>query len=101
MIEVTATVRSEIAPTGTLRVGLNMSNFLLTRTDASSGQPAGVAHDLACELARRVKSDKNQPRQIGRAAATMGVAGISVIELQHSGLPSCPGRSMPDKAAQS
>ena len=54
MIEVTATVRSEIAPTGTLRVGLNMSNFLLTRTDASSGQPAGLAHDLACELARQL-----------------------------------------------
>lgn len=54
MIEVTATFSSEIAPTGTLRIGLNMSNFLLTRTDASSGQPAGVAHDLARELARRV-----------------------------------------------
>ena len=28
-----AAVRSEIAPTGTLRVGLNMSNFLLTRKE--------------------------------------------------------------------
>jgi polar amino acid transport system substrate-binding protein len=52
--EVTATLRSEIAPTGTLRVGLNMSNFLLTRTDAATGKPAGVAHDLALELARRL-----------------------------------------------
>lgn len=54
MTEVTATLRSEIAPTGTLRVGLNMSNFLLTRTDAATGKPAGVAHDLALELARRL-----------------------------------------------
>lgn len=54
MTEVTAALRSEFAPTGKLRVGLNMSNFLLTRTDAASGQPRGVAHDLAQELARRL-----------------------------------------------
>lgn len=54
MIKVTSALRSEIAPTGTLRVGLNMSNFLLTRTDAETGKPAGVAHDLALELARRL-----------------------------------------------
>jgi polar amino acid transport system substrate-binding protein len=52
MTEVTAALRSEFAPTGTLRVGLNMSNFLLTRTDA--GKPAGVAHDLGLELGRRL-----------------------------------------------
>ena len=54
MTEVTATLRSEFAPTGTLRVGLNMSNFLLTRTDAATGKPLGVAHDLGQELARRL-----------------------------------------------
>lgn len=54
MTEVTAALRSEFAPTGTLRVGLNMSNFLLTRTDAASGKPLGVAHDLGTELARRL-----------------------------------------------
>ncbi len=54
MTEVTAALRSEFAPTGKLRVGLNMSNFLLTRTDATTGQPRGVAHDLAQELGRRL-----------------------------------------------
>lgn len=54
MTEVTVTLRSEFAPTGTLRVGLNMSNFLLTRTDAATGKPLGVAHDLGQELARRL-----------------------------------------------
>jgi polar amino acid transport system substrate-binding protein len=54
MTEVTAALRSEFAPTGKLRIGLNMSNFLLTRTDAATGQPRGVAHDLAQELARRL-----------------------------------------------
>lgn len=54
MAEATAALRTEIAPTGTLRIGLNMSNFLLTRMDAATGKPAGVAHDLAVELARRL-----------------------------------------------
>lgn len=54
MTEVTAALRAEFAPTGTLRVGLNMSNFLLTRTDAATGKPLGVAHDLGQELARRL-----------------------------------------------
>ena len=54
MTEVTAALRSEFAPTGTLRVGLNMSKFLLTRTDAATGKPLGVAHDLGQELARRL-----------------------------------------------
>ncbi len=54
MTEVTAALRSEFAPTGTLRIGLNMSNFLLTRTDAATGKPLGVAHDLGHELGRRL-----------------------------------------------
>ena len=55
MNEITAALHSEFAPTGTLRIGLNMSNFLLTRIDAASGEPAGVAHDLGRELARRLQ----------------------------------------------
>jgi polar amino acid transport system substrate-binding protein len=51
---ISSALRSEIAPTGTLRVGLNMSNFLLTRTDEGTQQPAGVAVDLGRELARRL-----------------------------------------------
>jgi len=46
--------RSELAPTGTLRVGLNMSNFLLTATDEATGRPRGVAADLGHELGRRL-----------------------------------------------
>lgn len=57
--------RAELAPTGTLRVGLNLSNFLLTRTDKASGEIHGVAPDLAAELARRLGvplSKKGYPR---------------------------------------
>ena len=46
-------VRAALAPTGTLRVGVNLSNFLLTARDAQ-GNISGVAVDMGRELARRL-----------------------------------------------
>ncbi len=46
-------VRSEFVPTGTLRVGVNMGNFLLTRREPS-GESAGIVFDLGRELASRL-----------------------------------------------
>jgi polar amino acid transport system substrate-binding protein len=54
MTYVLPAVLSDLAPTGKLRVGLNMSNFLLTRTDSATGKPAGVAADLGNELGKRL-----------------------------------------------
>src|SRR5687768_17298860 len=54
MPEPSSAARSELAPNGKLRVGLNMSNFLLTRTDTATGKPAGLAADLGHELGRRL-----------------------------------------------
>jgi len=54
MADVSPAVRSELAPTGKLRVGLNMSNFLLTATDAATGKPRGIAADLGHELGKRL-----------------------------------------------
>ena len=54
MTEPSSAARSELAPTGTLRVGINLSNFLLTRTDPNTGQYGGVAVDLGRELGRRL-----------------------------------------------
>jgi len=54
MADVSPAVRSELAPTGKLRVGLNMSNFLLTATDAATGKPKGLAADMGMELGRRL-----------------------------------------------
>ena len=54
MTQAAPTVRTELAPTGKLRVGLNMSNFLLTATEAATGKPKGVAADLGQELGRRL-----------------------------------------------
>ena len=54
MADSTSVARSELAPTGTLRVALNMSNFLLTATDPVSGEPGGIAADLGRELGQRL-----------------------------------------------
>ena len=48
-------VRAEIAPTRVLRAGLNFSNFLLTGRDAATGNPKGIAVDLAREIGRRLQ----------------------------------------------
>jgi polar amino acid transport system substrate-binding protein len=53
MSEPSTAAKSQLAPTGTLRVGINLSNFLLTRTEPN-GEHAGVAVDLGRELARRL-----------------------------------------------
>lgn len=50
--EISPTVRSELAPTGKLRVGINYGNTLLVTTMAP--EPRGVAPDLGRELGRRL-----------------------------------------------
>jgi polar amino acid transport system substrate-binding protein len=47
-------ILAELAPTGTLRAGINLSNFLLVTGRAPSGDPIGVAPDMAAEIARRL-----------------------------------------------
>lgn len=43
--------RAQLAPTGVLRAGINLSNFLLVTGRSESGDPAGVAPDMAREIA--------------------------------------------------
>jgi len=45
---------AELAPNGVLRAGINMSNFLLVTGKTASGDPQGVAPDMAAEIARRL-----------------------------------------------
>jgi polar amino acid transport system substrate-binding protein len=47
-------IAAELAPTGVLRAGINMSNFLLVTGKSPSGDPQGVAPDMAAEIARRL-----------------------------------------------
>jgi len=68
-------VVSELAPTGVLRAGINMSNTLLVTGATPTGDPQGVAPDMAAEIARRlgvpvayVKFDR--PSKLADAAGT-------------------------------
>lgn len=48
---VTPALRAELAPTGTLRVGLNLANFLLVESAATDGDAVGIAPDLGRDIA--------------------------------------------------
>lgn len=45
---------SELAPTGVLRAGINMANFLLVTGKSAAGDPEGVAPDMARAIADRL-----------------------------------------------
>jgi polar amino acid transport system substrate-binding protein len=47
-------VLAELAPTGVLRAGTNLGNFLLVTGSSPSGDPEGVSPDMAREIARRL-----------------------------------------------
>ena len=47
-------VRAELAPTGVLRAGINLSNFLLVTGESPAGEPEGVSPDLARAVADRL-----------------------------------------------
>src|SRR5580700_2452915 len=50
----TQEVVSELAPTGVLRAAINMGNALLVTGRTQSGDPEGVAPDMAGEIAARL-----------------------------------------------
>ena len=47
-------IAEQLAPTGVLRAGINMSNFLLVTGRTGSGDPDGVSPDMARALAERL-----------------------------------------------
>ncbi len=49
-----ATLLAQLAPTGVLRAGINMSNFLLVNGRTPDGGPAGVSPSLATAIAERL-----------------------------------------------
>jgi polar amino acid transport system substrate-binding protein len=54
MTAVSAAVRADLAPTGTLRVGINHGNLVLAQKNPTTGEVKGVAVDMAGELGRRL-----------------------------------------------
>lgn len=47
-------IRNELAPTGTLRVGINLGNFLLVTGRTADDEPEGVSPDLGRAIAERL-----------------------------------------------
>ena len=54
MPSISPEIIAELAPTGALRAGINLSNFLLVTGKSAAGDPVGVAPDMAAELAKRL-----------------------------------------------
>jgi polar amino acid transport system substrate-binding protein len=47
-------VKAQLAPTGVLRAGINLSNFLLVTGRTADGNPAGVSPDMAHAVADKL-----------------------------------------------
>ena len=78
-------VKSELAPTGKLRAGMNLGNTLFTRKD-NSGQLYGVSVDLMQELASRLGVQLemvvyDQPGQVADDS-TKGVWDIAILAIE-------------------
>src|SRR5580658_410888 len=68
-------IKSELAPTGVLRAGINMSNFLLVTGKSAAGDPQGVSPDMAAEIAKRLSVpvayvQYERPSKLADAAGT-------------------------------
>ena len=50
----TEEIRRELAPTGVLRAGINLGNFLLVTGRTPEGDPVGVAPEMARAIAERL-----------------------------------------------
>jgi len=77
-------VIAELAPTGVLRAGINLSNFLLVTGKSPAGDPKGVSPDMAGEIARRLgvpvhyvsfKSPGELADQAGKGVWDIGLIG--------------------------
>jgi polar amino acid transport system substrate-binding protein len=75
---------AELAPTGALRAGINLGNFLLVTGRSAAGDPEGVAPDMAREAARRLgvpveyvpfKTPGELADQAGRGVWDIGLIG--------------------------
>lgn len=75
MTELSPAAKAQLIPKGSLRVALNLSNFLLISSFPSTGAPSGIVPDLAQELGRRLGvavefTGYESPGQVADAAKT-------------------------------
>ena len=57
VISMSSAAASQLAPNGTLRAAINLANFLLVTGRSASGDPAGVAPDMASAIAEDLGVD--------------------------------------------
>jgi polar amino acid transport system substrate-binding protein len=86
---ISPSVRSDLAPTGKMRVGINYGNPVLAARDPAGGELRGVAVDLARELGRRVDLPVEL---VGYDAAGKMVAGLKNHDWDIAFLAIDPGR---------
>ncbi len=72
--EIDPAVLAQLAPTGTLRVGLNMANNLMNTGTTAAGEPDGVAPDMGRAIAEKLGVDAAmvQSASPGEIADTAG-----------------------------
>lgn len=87
---ITPSLRSDLAPTGKLRVGINYGNPVLATRDPGSGELRGVAVDLARELSKRVDVPVEL---VGFESAGQMVAGLKADAWDVAFLAVDPGRA--------
>ena len=83
---VIAALRAAIAPSGTLRAGINLSNFLLVSSRGPAGEPAGVSPDIAAGSAQPIRdlAERHNTAQLGDILYTdyvyaFQIAGIILL----------------------
>jgi len=82
MVTVTPDVVKSLAPTGTLRVGINLGNIVLAQAHAN-GELGGVSVELARELARRLSVPVQLERfdAAGKSFEAMKAGKVDIVFL--------------------
>ena len=78
-------VRKELAPDGTLRVGINLSNTVLVSHRLDDGTPVGVSPDMALSVADQlgVKIDYQCYEQVGLTADAISNGDVAMGLIAH------------------
>src|SRR5690349_8217813 len=82
MATVSPDIVKSLAPTGTLRAGINLGNPVLAQSDAN-GQPGGVTVELARELGRRLDVPVELKRfdAAGKSFEAMKAGSLDIVFL--------------------
>ena len=78
--ETTRLSASSLAPSGTLRVGINLGNPVLAALPAGASAPTGVSVDIATEAARRL-GVRLQLTTLSSAGSTVAAMGRGELDL--------------------